>query len=85
MMTGTAGAAGIALVNSVGNIGGLIGPFIMGRLKDTTGGMTESFLLVSGLALVATLLFVVYRGRAVFGSADPRRVAKRLIPAHAET
>jgi ACS family tartrate transporter-like MFS transporter len=84
LLQGTAGAAGIALVNSVGNIGGLVGPFMMGRLKDATGGMTESFLLVSGLAAVTSLLFVVYRGRAVFGPADPRRLVKRLVPSHAE-
>ena len=84
LLRGTAGAAGIALVNSLGNVGGLIGPFVMGRLKDATGSMTQSFLLCSGLALVTSLLFVVYRGRDVFASADPRRVAKRLVPARVE-
>jgi ACS family tartrate transporter-like MFS transporter len=84
-LRGTSGAAGIALVNSLGNIGGLVGPFVMGRLKDATGSMSQSFLLLSGLALVTSLLFVAFRGRAVFASADPRRFAKRLIPAHAQT
>src|SRR5262245_47105930 len=46
LLRGTAGAAGIALVNSVGNIGGLIGPFTVGRLKDATGGVTDGFLLL---------------------------------------
>src|SRR5262249_32750845 len=84
LLRGTAGATAIALVNSVGNIGGLLGPFTMGRLKDTTGGMVESFLLLAGLALVTSLLFFVYRSRPAFGVVDGRRVAQRLVPAHAE-
>jgi MFS transporter, ACS family, tartrate transporter len=85
LLRGTAGAAGIAVVNSLGNIGGLIGPFVMGRLKDATGGMAESFLLLAGLALVTSGLFVAYRGRAAFASADPRRIAQRLVPARVQT
>jgi ACS family tartrate transporter-like MFS transporter len=36
-LTGTAAAAGIALINAIGNLGGQIGPFAVGRIKDLTG------------------------------------------------
>jgi MFS transporter, ACS family, tartrate transporter len=35
-LTGTAAAGGIALINSVGNLGGFFGPYIVGMIKDRT-------------------------------------------------
>jgi ACS family tartrate transporter-like MFS transporter len=37
LLTGTAAAAGLAWINSIGNVGGALGPAIVGWLKDTTG------------------------------------------------
>ena len=37
MLTGSAAAAGIAWINSIGNVGGAIGPALVGWLKDFTG------------------------------------------------
>ena len=39
---GTGAAAGIALVNSVGNIGGFVGPDLLGYVRDTMGGFTAA-------------------------------------------
>ena len=36
-LTGAAAAGGIALINSLGNIGGFAGPFTIGLIKDATG------------------------------------------------
>ena len=36
-LSGTAAAAGIALINSVGNLGGFVGPNLVGLMKDATG------------------------------------------------
>src|SRR5436190_1969408 len=38
LLGGTAAAAGIGLINAVGNLGGFFGPSIMGTLRDATGG-----------------------------------------------
>jgi len=54
-MGGVGAAASIALVNSVGNTGGFVGPYLLGALNDATG----SFAL--GLCAIAAML-------AVFGS-----------------
>ena len=38
-LTGSSAAAGIALINSVGNLGGYLGPYGIGLLKEYTGHM----------------------------------------------
>jgi MFS transporter, ACS family, tartrate transporter len=49
---GTAAAAGIALINSIGNLGGFVGPTVMGALRGSTGAYT------SGLLVLATALII---------------------------
>src|ERR1700733_14385393 len=54
-LSGTAAAGGIALINSIGNIGGYLGPFIVGWIKDSTNSfeMAIYFLAACSLALGA--------------------------------
>jgi ACS family tartrate transporter-like MFS transporter len=57
---GTAAAAGIAVINSIGNLGGYLGPWAMGTLRDLTHSHTGGLLLLAGAlvlqaALVASL------------------------------
>src|SRR6267378_4521704 len=51
-LTGFSAAAGIALLNSVGNLGGLVGPYMIGTIAMRTGT------LYGGLALAGVFLFV---------------------------
>ena len=51
-LTGFSAAAGIALINSVGNLGGFAGPYMIGTIATRTGS------LYAGLAMVGVLLFV---------------------------
>ena len=54
---GTAAAAGIALINSVGNLGGFVGPTVMGWLRGLSGSYTAGLLvLASALVLEAVLV-----------------------------
>jgi ACS family tartrate transporter-like MFS transporter len=46
-LTGSAAAAGIALVNSIGNLGGFVGPLGMGWLKDVTGTFTAGLVVLA--------------------------------------
>ena len=61
-LSGTAAAGGIALINSIGNLGGYVGPFIVGWIKDSTNSfeMALYFLAACSLALGA-LVFVARR------------------------
>jgi D-galactonate transporter len=55
---GAAAAAGIALVNCTGNLGGFFSPTIIGVLKTYTGTLNSGLFLVSGCMLVASILIV---------------------------
>ena len=44
MLSGTAAAGGIALINAVGNLGGFLGPYMMGSIKDATGSFSIGLL-----------------------------------------
>jgi MFS transporter, ACS family, tartrate transporter len=52
-LSGAAAAAGIAIINSIGNLAGFAGPFAMGWIKDHTGSYTGGLLLLAGLGLIA--------------------------------
>jgi hypothetical protein len=61
-LAGTAAAAGIALINSVGNLGGYFGPDMIGRIRTATGGATEAaFWTLSGIALLGALIVLFMR------------------------
>jgi len=56
VLSGSAAAAGIAVINSVGNLSGFFGPYAMGWVKDATGSFAGGLLLIAGLAIVAMVL-----------------------------
>jgi MFS transporter, ACS family, tartrate transporter len=57
ILSGTAAAAGIALINSVGNLGGYLGPDAMGRIRDASGGDgTAALLLLAALTVVGAAI-----------------------------
>ncbi|NTV98096.1 MAG: MFS transporter [Chlorobiaceae bacterium] len=64
ILSGTAAAAGIALVNSFGNLAGYVSPEIAGRIRDATGGRMAPVLVMFSAALFvgsALTLFVTAR------------------------
>ena len=63
--TGSAAAAGIALINSIGNLGGFIGPSVVGWVRETTGSFAAGLGFLAGLALLAAIgsLLVVNSAR----------------------
>jgi ACS family tartrate transporter-like MFS transporter len=55
MLSGTAAAGGIALINAVGNLGGFVGPYAMGVVRDSTGSFTIGLLTIACGALVSAV------------------------------
>jgi D-galactonate transporter len=55
-LSGTAAAGGIALINSIGNLAGFGGPYLIGWVKDATGSTSTGLLVLSLLPLAAGLL-----------------------------
>jgi nitrate/nitrite transporter NarK len=59
-LTGSAAAAAIGLINSLGNVGGFVGPYIVGEIRDRThshlsGMLFLSIMLVCGAAAILSL------------------------------
>lgn len=61
-LTGTAAAVGIALINSVGNISGILGPSITGALKTATGSYNAGYYILGiFLVLAAVGALILHR------------------------
>lgn len=58
MLAGPAAAAGIALVNSIGNVGGFVGPSLIGYLRDLTGSFAPAIWALA-VAMAASGLIVL--------------------------
>ena len=56
LLTGTAAAGGIALINSVGNLGGFVGPYVVGLIKDRTEGDLAALLFLGSSLLCMGVL-----------------------------
>ena len=55
-LRGTAAAGGIALVNSIGNLGGFVGPYLVGWIRDATGGFTAGLLTLAAILVVGAVI-----------------------------
>lgn len=54
-------AVGIACVNSVGNLGGFIGPYAVGAITESTGSMTPAMWFLAGWLIFAAAMALVAR------------------------
>ena len=63
-LRGTAAAGGIAMINAVGNIGGFLGPYLVGWIKDATGGYAAA-MVVLGLSLAVAAVVMTTIGRVL--------------------
>ncbi|MGA2891718.1 MAG: MFS transporter [Xanthobacteraceae bacterium] len=65
-LTGTAAAGAIALINAVGNLGGYVGPFIVGWIKDATGSFEAGLYFLAACSLACAVI-TVFATRAAGG------------------
>ncbi len=63
LLTGTAAAAGIAVINSVGNLGGFFGPYIIGLARTADAGFRGGMLLIAAILAVSGSLALAVRIR----------------------
>lgn len=63
-LTSTAAAGSIGLINSIGNLGGFLGPRVLGYVKTHTGSFSGGvYCLAGGMLVTATILFFLGLGR----------------------
>jgi MFS family permease len=60
-LSGAAAAGAVSLINSVGNLGGWTGPYLVGFLKDLTGTFTWAYLYLAFSLAAAGLLILTLR------------------------
>lgn len=58
-LTGTNAAVAIAVINSIGNLGGFTGPFLVGWLREKTGGFQVPLLVMAASLFIAALLAII--------------------------
>jgi len=54
-LTGVAAAGGLAFINSIGTVGGFVGPSMMGWLKEFSGSYVIGLTAVAAIMVAATL------------------------------
>lgn len=58
-LSGAAAATGIATINSIGNLGGFVGPVMIGWIKDKTGSFSGGLAFVAGLLVMSAVLTLI--------------------------
>ena len=61
ILTGASAAAGIAAINSLGNLAGFFGPYAMGYLKDQTGDFKVGLLCLAAIAFAGAGVVLTLR------------------------
>ena len=60
-LTEASAAVGIAIINSVGNLGGFIGPYLIGDVKKATGSVYSGLVVLAVFLVLGTILILVMR------------------------
>ena len=69
-LTGAPAAAGVALINTIGNIAGFSAGYITGAIHDWTGGYVVPMVVVGGFMILSAVLMVLLARRGRVHTAD---------------
>jgi len=70
LLAGTAAAAGIALINSLGNVGGFVGPYIVGFLRSSTDSYSAGLIALSTILAIGGLVSIGLKDRPARATLD---------------
>eukprot|EP00884_Botryococcus_braunii_P010897 jgi/Botrbrau1/19809/Bobra.0124s0052.1 len=76
-LKGSSAAIGWAVMNSVANLGGLLGPYLIGAVKKVTGSFVGSIAALSGVTAVAGIMYTLLLPLV---APDPRETRKAALP-----
>jgi ACS family tartrate transporter-like MFS transporter len=71
-LTGSAAAAGIALINTMASLGGFVGPSMVGLVRRFTGSFAGGLVFLAALLLLAAVAAVALRRAPVLADHEPR-------------
>jgi len=78
VLSESAAAASFGLINSIGQLGGLFGPYAVGYLNDRTGSVGAAIIFIGTCYLVAGSVVPLINVKSPIGSSVPGRAAKDL-------
>jgi ACS family tartrate transporter-like MFS transporter len=70
-LTGFSAAAGIALVTSVSNLGGFVGPYVVGLIRQKTGSFYAGLISAGVFFLISASLSLLLPKRVILASEHP--------------
>jgi ACS family tartrate transporter-like MFS transporter len=76
-LSGNAAAAGIALINAIGNLGGFVGPYVIGWIRETTHSYEAGLYFLAALTFVAAVLAPIIVSSRFIGTATAPAALKR--------
>jgi nitrate/nitrite transporter NarK len=56
LLTGAGAASGIAIINTLGQLGGIVSPVMVGRIRDVTGSTNLALYAIGAMSLLCALL-----------------------------
>jgi MFS family permease len=65
ILVGAGAASGIALINTIGQLGGIVSPVMVGSIKDATGSATPALYVIGGLCLFCGMLLLLAMPRSL--------------------
>jgi MFS family permease len=71
VLSGTAAAGAIALINSLGNVGGFTGPYLAGVINDATGSDQGALVMLCGTLALAGVL-AIFTNRVAARTQEPK-------------
>jgi ACS family tartrate transporter-like MFS transporter len=75
-LTGSGAAGGIALINSIGNLAGFVGPYAIGWIKDATGEITLGLVVLAAGPIMAGVVTFLMGHDSKIEMAGSRMMAK---------
>jgi len=70
-LTGSAAAGGIALINTFASLGGFVGPYAVGVVRNVTGGFAGGMVFLALVMLVGAVAALLLRGARVLADDHP--------------
>ncbi|WP_233129797.1 MFS transporter [Domibacillus epiphyticus] len=79
LLTPSTTVVGIAVINSIGNLGGFLGPYAVGLMKDSTGSTGAGLIFLSAMLLIGFVLVLFIKNSSVQAKSTSQKIIKKTV------